>query len=203
MASPNSSQRDPQLDDLLNRIGLGCNQSAETLYRQYSRCLYAFIRMRIPDNEAAEELVNDTFMIAFRKHQSFDGSASFKTWLFGIAKNVCGTWLRKQQSLVNRLTIPLDDDLLESTEQHLADYKGAETLLEEAELDEALALCIDKLPARQRETLHWAWHEELSVIETAHRMACSAGTVKTQLHHARNKVMNCLRAAFGLELAHA
>ena len=85
----------------------------------------------------------------------------------------------------------------------MSDYKGAEALLEEAELEEALSLCVDKLPQRQRETLHWAWFEELNITEVAERMACSTGTVKAQLFHARNKLWSCLRSAFGPELSHA
>lgn len=188
------------LESLLNQIGQGCNQSAEALYRRYSRALYAFIRMRIKNDEAAEELVNDTFMIAFRKPAHFDGSASFKTWLFGIAKNVCGTWIRKQRSRGAGKSISMDQvDILDEVIEKVADYQDAHAFLEEAELDEAIKLCIDKLPVRQRETLHWSWFEELSVNEVAERMSCSTGTVKAQLFNARNKVMNCLRGAFGLE----
>ena len=198
-----TSQRDQELDELLNRIGRGCNQSAETLYRKYSRALYAFIRMRITNDEAAEELVNDTFMIAFRKHKQFDGSASFKTWLFGIAKNLCGTWLRKQKSRQAHGSVPVDD-IADTLSACVGDnYRDAQTLLEQAEFDEALRLCIDKLPGRQREALHWAWHEELNVRQIAYRMTCAPGTVKAQLHHARNKLVSCLRGAFGLEDAHA
>lgn len=204
---PRSQDFSPEkLAALLNQIGKGCNQSAETLYRHYSRALYAFIRMRINNDEAAEELVNDTFMIAFRKPGHYDGTASFKTWLFGIAKNVCGTWIRKQQRQHSRAHIPLDEPEeggISLVERLMSDYKGAESLLEEAELEEALSLCIDKLPKRQRETMHWAWFEELNINEVAERMACSAGTVKAQLFHARTKLWTCLRSAFGLELIHA
>ena len=209
MAPPTSinqqtrSHRDKEIDNLLNRIGQGCNQSAETLYRKYNRALYAFIRMRISNDQAAEELVNDTFMIAFRKHQHFDGSASFKTWLFGIAKNVCGTWIRKQRGLHGKTAVPIED--IEETMSACANgnYKNAQALLEEAEFDDALQLCIDKLPLRQREALHWTWYEELTVNQVAEHMACAPGTVKAQLHNARNKLINCLRSAFGLEIAHA
>lgn len=203
MASATPSQRDKKLDDLLNRIGQGCNQSAETLYRQYSRALYAFIRMRITNDQVIEELVNDTFMIAFRKHAQYDGTASFKTWLFGIAKNVCGTWIRKQKPQHGRNTIPVEDiaDTLSATT--ICNYKDAQQLLEDAEFNEALQLCIDKLPLRQREALHWTWYEELTVSQVATHMACAPGTVKAQLHHARNKLIECLRGAFGLEVAHA
>lgn len=187
----------------LNQIAHGCNQSAEVLYRQYSSGLYAFVRMRIPNDEAAEELVNDTFMIAFQKAAAFNGTSSFKTWLCGIAKNLCGTWIRKQRSrgAGKNISMDHDEDLFSEVEGKLADYRDAQALLEEAELDEALLLCIDKLPGRQKETLHWAWFEELSIAEVAQQMSCSQGTVKAQLFNARNKVMNCLRSAFGLELA--
>ena len=70
--------------------------------------------------------------------------------------------------------------------------------MEERELQDAMQICIDKLPERQRESVYWVWHQELKLAEAALHMTCSEGTLKTQLHHARNKVIDCLRKAFGV-----
>ena len=184
-----------ELDGLLNRIAQGCHQSATTLYQQHQRAVYAYIRLRVGNDEAAEELLNDTFMVAFKRPHRFDGSCEYRTWLIGIAKNLCRGWLRKHIRARQVETDQLDDVHIETIP---APVMTALQSLEAQELKEAVQICIDKLPERQREALYWHWHQELKLAQVANHMACSEGTIKTQLHHARNKVMDCLRKAFGV-----
>jgi RNA polymerase sigma-70 factor, ECF subfamily len=191
---------DPQLQGLLNQIAAGCHQSAQQLYGQHHRALYAFIRLRVGNDEAAEEIVNDTFMVAFRKPHKFDGSCEYRTWLIGIAKRLCSNWLRKHGPARRIETNALDEELLDTVP---AEALTALEQLEDQEQQAALQICIDKLPERQREALYWHWHQELKLADIAANMACSEGTIKTQLHHARNKIMHCLRQAFGMEAAYA
>ena len=198
MTTTQSTQHN--LGDLLNRIGKGCHQSATTLYQQHQRAVYAYIRLRVGNDEAAEELLNDTFMVAFKRPHRYDASCEYRTWLIGIAKNLCRSWMRKHARIKHVEGEPLSDEL--------AEIIPAETItalegLEAQELQDAMQICIDKLPERQREAIYWHWHQDLKLADIAGNMACSEGTIKTQLHHARNKIMNCLRQAFGLETAYA
>lgn len=184
-----------ELDGLLNRIAKGCHQSATTLYQQHQRAVYAYIRLRVGNDEAAEELLNDTFMVAFKRPHRYDASCEYRTWLIGIAKNLCRGWLRKHARVRQVEAEPLDDTHIETIP---VEAMTALQCLEEQELRDAMQICIDKLPERQREAIYWHWHQELKLSQIASNMACSEGTIKTQLHHARNKVMDCLRKAFGV-----
>lgn len=194
-----TTRSNPEIDfilqDRLNRIAQGCHQSAAALYRQHQSALYAFIRLRVGNDEAAEEILNDTFMIAFKRPHRFNGSCEYRTWLIGIAKRLCSNWLRKHARLRHVEAEQLDDTHIETIP---ADAMTALQGMEERELQDAMQICIDKLPERQREAMYWCWHQELKLAQVADHMACSEGTIKTQLHHARNKVMNCLRKAFGV-----
>lgn len=182
------------LNTLLNRIAKGCHQSAAALYGEHQSALYAFIRLRVGNDEAAEEILNDTFMVAFKRPHRFDGSCEYRTWLIGIAKRLCSNWLRKHARARQVEAESLDDNHIETIP---AETMTALQGLEEQELRDAMQICIDKLPERQREALYWNWHQELKLAQIASHMACSEGTIKTQLHHARNKVIDCLRKAFG------
>lgn len=193
-------QQNHSIQALLNQIARGCHKSAQQLYQKHHRALYAFIRLRVGNDEAAEELVNDTFMVAFRKPHRFDGSCEYRTWLIGIAKRLCSNWLRRRGSGMQGITDTVDIAQLTDLP---AEAMTAIEQLEVAERKEAIQICIDKLPERQREAIYWAWHQELKLAEVANNMVCSEGTIKTQLHHARNKIMNCLRQAFGLEEVYA
>lgn len=190
-----TAEIDIELRDRLNRIAKGCHQSAAALYREHQSALYAFIRLRVGYDEAAEEILNDTFMAAFKRPHRFNGSCEYRTWLIGIAKRLCSNWLRKNARVRHVEAEQLDDTHIETIPaQAMTALQG----LEERELQDAMQICIDKLPERQRESVYWVWHQELKLADAATHMACSEGTLKTQLHHARNKVMNCLKHAFGL-----
>jgi hypothetical protein len=64
-------QQNHSIQALLNQIARGCHKSAQQHYQNHHRALNAFIRLRVGNDEAAEELVNDTFMFAFRKPHRF------------------------------------------------------------------------------------------------------------------------------------
>lgn len=185
-----------QIEKLLNQIRAGSNKAVRELYLHYQASLFAFIRFRIRDDGAAEEILDDTFLVAFRTVERFNASSSFKTWLFGIAKNVCGTWIRKQQSGMVRATVELEDE-------HLATVAapGWDMLekLESEELNTLLRACMDKLPESQREVLFWTWFEEEPLESVACRAACPVGTVKSRLFHARTKVADCVKRGVGME----
>lgn len=182
-----------ELQDLLNQIALGSNKAVEAVYRHYQASLYAFIRLRIRDDEAAEEILNDTFMVAIQKPGQYTGESSYQTWLCGIAKNVCGTWIRKQHAGVAKDTVDLEEDALEN----IADPQwGILEQLETRERDDILRECIDQLPATHKEAFYWAWFEEESVDTVADRLGCPAGTIKSRLFNARAKIADCVKSAF-------
>lgn len=183
-----------ELQALLNQIGSGNNKAVETVFRHYQAALFAFIRLRIRDDSAAEEILNDTFMIAFRKTAQYDGTAEFKTWLCGIAKNVCGTWIRKQNSGMARAIVDVDDAVFDNIAAPDWDMVSR---LESQEMDEILRECIDRLPTTHREAFFWTWFDEAPMEVVAERLACPLGTVKSRLFNARAKIADCVRNAFG------
>lgn len=182
-----------ELQDLLNQIALGSNKAFEALYRHYQASLFAFIRLRVRDDDAAEEILADTFMVAIQKPDHYTGMSSFHTWLCGIAKNVCGTWIRKQQSGVTRNIIDLEENALENIADPQWDVLAQ---LESREKDDILRECIDQLPPTHREAFYWAWFEEETIEIVAERLACPVGTVKSRLYNARAKITDCVKNAF-------
>lgn len=179
---------------LLNQIALGNNKAVEVIFRHYQSALFAFIRLRVRDDSAAEEILNDTFMIAFQKTAQYDGKSEFKTWLFGIAKNVCGTWIRKQNTGMARATIEIDEALFDNLPDPDWDVVSR---LESQEMDEILRECIDSLPITHREAFFWTWFEELPMDLVAERLSCPVGTIKSRLFNARAKIADCVKNAFG------
>ena len=188
-----------ELKILLNKVAVGDNKAVETIYNHYQASLYAFIRLRVRDEEAAEEILNDTFMIAIKKPKQFDGSSEFKTWLCGIAKNVCGTWIRKQNTGVARSIIDVEEDLFENLPSPDWDIVSK---LEDQEMDDVLRECIDKLPVTHKEAFYWTWFEEEPMDVVAERLECPIGTIKSRLFNARAKIAECVKGVFGSEVSY-
>lgn len=92
MMQPNS---EPDISEWLERVRHGDQVAIQAIYRRYYAALHAFIRLHIRDEGAAEEIVDDTFMVVFTQPHQFEGRSAFKTWLYAIAKNQCHDWLRR------------------------------------------------------------------------------------------------------------
>ncbi len=188
-----------ELQKLLNLIALGDNKAVETIYRHYQASVYAFIRLRVRDDEAAEEILNDTFMIAIQKPAQFNGTSEFKTWLCGIAKNVCGTWMRKQNSGVARSIVEVDEEVFDNLPSPDWDIVSR---LESQEMDDVLRECIDQLPVTHKEAFFWTWFEEEPMEMVAERLECPIGTIKSRLFNARVKIADCVKGVFKAEVAY-
>lgn len=188
-----------ELKNLLNQIGTGDNKAFATVFHHYQASLFAFIRLRIRDDEAAEEILNDTFMIAFQKPEQYDCSSEFMTWLCGIAKNVCGTWIRKQNTGVARSTIELDEEVFDNLPAPDWDILSK---LEAKEIDEVLRECIDQLPVTHKEAFFWAFHQEEPIEIVAEKLDCPIGTIKSRLFNARSKIADCVKSVVGSGVAY-
>jgi RNA polymerase sigma-70 factor (ECF subfamily) len=188
-----------ELVNLLNQIGKGNNKAVETIYRHYQASLFAFIRLRVRDDEAAEEILNDTFMIAIQKPEQYNGTSEFKTWLCGIAKNVCGTWMRKQHSGDARSIVDVDEEVFANLPSPDWDILAR---LESQEMDDVLRECIDKLPVTHKEAFFWTWFEEEPMDMVAERLDCPVGTIKSRLFNARAKIADCVKGVFETKSAY-
>ena len=85
-----------EIQSLLNQIALGDDQAVSRIYLHYQRSLYAFIRLRVADDNDAEEILHDTFMVMCKKPLSFNSGSKFSTWLYAIAKNKTLDWWRRK-----------------------------------------------------------------------------------------------------------
>lgn len=186
-----------EISDLLNRIERDDNQAVGKLYRHYQQAVHAFIRRRVPDDAAAEEILIDTFLVMCRKPGAFDGTSKFSTWLCGIARNKALDWLRahgRQAELVE-----IDEEVIETAADPDWDILDR---LERKEESEVLRRCVDQLPLAQREAAYWVWYQDEKLETVAERLDCPLGTVKSRLHHARSSIRDCVERAFGRKVRH-
>lgn len=168
--------------ELLRSMAQGNEDALKTLYRSFSRVVYAFALSRIKDHDKAEEIVVDTLYEVWKHPDRFRGESSFRTWLLGIARyKVLTAWRNRQP------------DYDEIDEKIPATEPGSFELLANEEHREGVLRCLDKLPDEQRDCMHLVFYQGCSLSEIADIQQCPEGTIKTRLYHARQKVKNCLR----------
>lgn len=170
------------------------DQALPQLVEAYGGKLYAVGLRFCGRPEEAQDLVQETFLRAFRSWHQFQGRSSPKTWLFAIAGRVCQRMHRKRagepkviQSLQGGVTFDashmavVPDNWDEDRELHVQ---------ARASLERAIA----ELPVMFRMPLVLKELVGLSVAECAEVLGLREATVKTRLHRARLRLRNALEA---------
>jgi RNA polymerase sigma factor (sigma-70 family) len=144
------------------------------------------------DPASAADAVQETFITAYRRIDSFRGG-SFRAWLLRIATNQCYDELRRSRRRpavsIEALGDPESDD-----GPNLPDASETpEQVAQRRELNQAIQQCIDRLPTDHRLVLVLSDIEELNYQEIAEAVGTNVGTVKSRLSRARSAVRACLR----------
>ena len=167
----------------------------ECLFRRYSDRVYGIALGMVRSDSEAQDVVQETFLNAFRKLHTFRHESPFRGWLFRIATNAALMRLRRKRrrpevSLELRST-GFDDD--GHHERPVVDWSPlASERLEDAELGSKLTSAIDGLPEKYRVVLCMADYEHMSMKDIADSLDLSVPAVKTRLHRARLSVREAL-----------
>lgn len=168
--------------------------SADRLIEEYQGRIYSFASRMCRSAEDARDVLQETFLAAFRGLQDFRGEAKMSTWLFRIAANACRKMRRRRTYEPARL-LSIEDVLPAPGGQILdvADAaEGPEAATLRHELQAALEASIAELPPPYRAVLILRDIEGLSTEEVAEVLALSVPNVKSRLHRARLFVRNAM-----------
>ena len=147
--------------------------SVRVLHETYAPALYAFAYRALGDRGAAEEVVQDTLVRAWRNAHRFDPArASLRTWLFAIARNLI-TDHHRRASARPRATVELDDAAIATVDEDL------ERVVESWQVSEAMG----RLTPAHREVIAETYFRGSSVADAAARLGIPPGTVKSRLYY--------------------
>jgi RNA polymerase sigma-70 factor (ECF subfamily) len=158
----------------------------EFIERAYShaRRLYRLAYARLGNAEDAEDVLQDSYIKAFRAYESFRGGSNLEAWLATILMNTLRDHLRK----TNRNQKPLSIDAAEDSEQMLqiADpHQGPEDEAIDNEFSADLREALDSTPDWMLSPFLLREIEELSYKEIAQTLQIPMGTVMSRLSRAR------------------
>jgi len=184
------------IDDLrlLAACRSGDTRAFEQIVLRHQRSLYN-IALRISGNEAdAAEIVQETFLAAWRKLADFRGEAKLSTWLTSIAINQARSrWQQNRQRRVREESLDCPDESGHGAPlQVVSEQPSALELLEQSQLQELLESCIKKLDQGFREVLVLRDVREMAYDEVGQILGLREGTVKSRLFRAREAVRDCI-----------
>ena len=176
-------------DEELVRLAKGGDTAAfGKLMQRYQNKIYRLGRRMTETDEDAEDVLQESFIKAFKSLGGFKEKSKFSTWLYRITVNLALMKLRKRKLDTVSLDEPVateegsvqrdvEDDVLDPLEQ-----------LIETESLETLDMAIADLPPRYRAVFVLRHVEELSTEETARILRLTVPAVKSTLHRARKEL---------------
>jgi RNA polymerase sigma-70 factor (ECF subfamily) len=160
----------------------------DRIYRDYVDLIYRFAHRLCGESEAARDVVQETFLNAYRGFKDFRGDAQVSTWLYTIASHACMRMRRKRKGEPDRELsleefIPTSDG--EFRLQIPVEGLSPEQALQNKELRRILDHAIGRLPPKYRMVLVLRDMEGLSAREVGSIMRLNERAVKSRLHRAR------------------
>jgi RNA polymerase sigma-70 factor (ECF subfamily) len=162
----------------------------------YLDALYGAALRLTRDPDAAQDLVQDTYLKAYRARTRFGAGTNLKAWLYTILHN---SWRNRQRDRA-RAPVDVDSEAVEAAAARpgassASSQDTPEDALVKAALSQDLSAALDGLPEAFRETIWLRDVEELSYQEIATVLDVPVGTVMSRLSRARRLLHDALTAA--------
>ncbi len=179
----------PQVSDaeLIARVVVVDDRHAfSELVRRHQSAVRATLRRLTAGNHAlADDLAQDTFMLAFRNIKSFRQEAKFSTWLYRIATNAfLADARRRKEELIGDRADQLPDADADDTVAGGGESDHAADAGLRIDMERAMAV----LTEGERAAIVQCYHNDLSHEEAAWVLNCPVGTVKTHILRAKQKL---------------
>lgn len=182
---------------LVERARRGDKRAFEMLAIKYQRRVQRLVGRMVRDPERVQDIVQDTFLSAYRALPGFRGDSAFYTWLYRIAVNTA----RKALAEIQRDPLVFESSLAAPAEDDQGTFPGGsepssletpEALLGSRQIARAVEGAVAALPADLRQALVLREVEGLGYEEIAILMNCPVGTVRSRIFRAREAVSQAL-----------
>ena len=181
---------DSELIALLDRVALGEHAALRSLYERTSGKLYGLALRVVGHRDWAEDVLQDSFLYAWRSASSYRESLSPPlAWLGLIVRSRGLDLLRRNTAQRSGLTQELDEVLAETLQ---ADSANPMDTAQASQQAWALHQCLSQLEHKQREVVSLAYIRDLSHSELATQLALPLGTVKSWIRRGLDQLRVCM-----------
>jgi RNA polymerase sigma-70 factor (ECF subfamily) len=185
----------PSDHDLIARVRNGEGAAFEKLMRRYNQRIFRTARAVLRDEAEAEDVVQETFVRAFRHLEQFEERSSVGTWLTRIAVNEALSRLRRSQ----RFNVLDSETNQEEGGSYSVESKqpGPEEQASSQELRSVLTAAIDSLSQELRTVFVLREIEGLSTLETSEALQLTSEAVRVRFHRARQALRRAVEKQVG------
>lgn len=179
-------------------INSAINDNDEKAYAdlmiRYRKPVYHMILKMIKNRDDAEDLTIEAFAKAFKNLAKFNPDYTFSTWLFRIATNNCIDFIRKKKLNTLSINSTYTDDNGESVGIDIRDtnLNPQEQAIRQQKI-EIMRLIVTQLPPKYQVLVRLRYFKELSYDEISKELEAPLGTVKAQLHRARELLLDLVK----------
>lgn len=200
---PSRSKETPDAPLDIEAVLRGDHDAFERLVHQESPRLFRVIARIVRDEDEARSVMQETFLQAYQRLQSFRRESKLTTWLYAIGINLARASLRKtrrydtlEEADIERLQPSFSNGRYTQTYETWNPHKFAER----AERHRIVRAAIDQLPPDYRLVVILRDLEQLSTAEAAQVLDISEGALRVRLHRARQALRALLEKHFGSTL---
>jgi RNA polymerase sigma-70 factor, ECF subfamily len=163
-------------EELVRMLIQGNKDAFSALYDNYSRALLGVIKKNVPDNEIAEDLLQDSFVKIWNNRRMYDSSKGrLYTWMLNIVRNTSIDYLRSRQNKM--------DEKIQRTENTVHELNRTGNI--EQNIDRiGIKNIVDSLKEDQRKLIDLAYFEGFTQEEISDTLGIPLGTVKTRMRAA-------------------
>ncbi|GAB2999406.1 sigma-70 family RNA polymerase sigma factor [uncultured Cyclobacterium sp.] len=150
------------------------------LVETYQRNVYGIVRKMVIIHDDANDVVQNTFIKAFKNIDKFNQQSTLFTWIYRIAVNESLNFIEKKK---RKMSTPIEE-----YHEKMENYVDQSPLVDGNEIEKKLQKAILKLPTKQRLIFNLRYFDELPYEEMSKITETSVGSLKAGYHHAVKKI---------------
>jgi RNA polymerase sigma-70 factor (ECF subfamily) len=171
----------------------GDQHAFRVLVERHSRALFRLTYRMTQNEQDAEDLVQETFLRAYKQLQRFDGRSAFSTWLHRIAVNCSLDLLRARKNRREQQTSGAESPALHWLDQIRTPDPSPERLSQSGEILSLLAPALEQLSEMERTAFLLRHYEDASIAEIAQTLNVEANAAKHSVFRAVQKLRRALQ----------
>ena len=191
--SDNESQNKIDLE-IVRRVQRGDKSAFDLLVIKYQHKLAKLVLPYVHDQGDVLDVVQESFIKAYKALPRFRGDSAFYTWLYRIAINTSKNYLTAQSRRPPRTDVDAVDAEFYDGGSVMHDNMTPEASLATDQIKEAISRVISELPEELKTAITLREYEAMSYDEIADIMDCPVGTVRSRIFRAREAIDNEIKA---------
>lgn len=184
---PNQSEETVLIDCIVS----GQTSKFECLVKTYQQRIYSTLFGMLGNQQDAEDVAQETFLIAYRKLDQFERRSSFYTWLHRIAFNAAIDLQRKKKRTKNQV---VNSEMMDSVDVVDMQSCSPESIVLVKETVNQVQLAMSRLDVERRNIIVLRDLQGMDYSEIASLLGIPVGTVRSRLHRARIELRDIMQA---------